>query len=204
MQPKPYKPTTMKTITLFFAIFAMATMISCTGGGVRNQNVQQTEHTCCDSGTCSAREDGSACCGGGACATKQSERQRPDWLSGVSPDMHTSEMSLDFFGTYEGVLPSASGMGIVTIVTLNEDRTFEMSKTYLRGDSGEELLYEGNYTIEFGEIVVLDLGNGNEMFFDLREGSLALLDNQMNRIENEPFQPRYLLMMIDSGIAWHD
>ena len=173
----------MKTTTLFFAIFAMATMVSCTGGN-RNTGAQQA--------ACQATEK-----------TCTSERQRPDWLSGVAPDMHTSEMVLDFFGTYEGVLPSASGMGIVTIITLNEDRTFEMSRTYLRG-GGEEFVYEGNYTIEFGEIVVLDLGNGNEMFFDLREGSLALLDNQMNRIESAPFQPRYLLMMIDSEITWHD
>jgi len=182
----------------------MATMVSCTGGGRRNQNVQQAEHTCCGGTSCSTRQTDGVCCGGGACATKQSERQKPDWLSGTPPDMHTSEMVLDFFGTYEGVLPSASGMGIVTILTLNEDRTFEMSRTYLRGDGGEEFVYEGNYTIEFGEIVVLNLGNGNEMFFDLREGSLALLDNQMNRIESAPFQPRYLLMMIDSGITWHD
>jgi len=175
----------MKTIQLFFALIITATMISCTGGGRQQNNQQDSQQEVIET-------------------LPTSERQKPDWLSGVAPDMHTSEMVLDFFGTYEGVLPSASGMGIVTILTLNEDRTFEMSRTYLRGDGGEEFVYEGNYTIEFGEIVVLDLGNGNEMFFDLREGSLALLDNQMNRIESAPFQPRYLLMMIDSGITWHD
>jgi hypothetical protein len=56
-------------------------------------------------------------------------------------------------------------------------------------------IFGGYYTIEFGEIVVLDLGTAGEMFLDLREGSLALLDNEMNRIEIEPHHPRYVLMM---------
>jgi len=175
-----------KFLRLFFAVFVMAAMVSCTGENRRNRETPPTrlvEHPATET----------------VCT---SERQRPAWL--VYPPMgSTSEQSLDFFGTYEGVLPAASGMGIVTIVTLNEDRTFEMTRTYLRGDGGEEFMYEGSYTIEFGQIVVLDLGNGNEMFLDLREGALALLDNQMNRIGEDMWDPRYLLMMVDSGIYWH-
>ena len=174
----------MKTTTLFFAIITMAAMISCTGGN-RNTGAQQT--------ACQATE-----------TTCTSDRQRPDWLSGVPPDMHTSEMVLDFFGTYKGVLPSASGEGIKTTVTLNEDRTFVLLREYIGREEDAKFVFEGDYTIEFGEIVVLDLGAQGEMFFDLREGSLALLDNQMNRIERAPFEPRYPLRMVDSGIIWYD
>ena len=169
----------MKNTLFFIAVLITATLISCSGGGQNRGSQTAVEKVCvCGESCCSAR----------------SGRQKPAWLSGHSPDMHTSEMSLDFFGTYEGVLPSASGEGVRTVITLSEDRTFVMTREYL---GREDNLFEftGNYTIEFGEIVVLDLGNEQEMFFDLREGSLALLDNEMNRIENEPFQPRYQLMM---------
>ena len=174
----------MKNFQLFATIIIVVTAMAACSGGKKQNNAQHDVQS-------SATE-----------VTHTTERQRPDWIP-ADRIGHTSEEVLDFFGTYEGVLPSASGMGIVTIVTLNEDRTFEMTRTYLRGDGGGEVVYEGNYTIEFGQIVVLDLGNGNEMFLDLREGALALLDNQMNRIEDTPFQPRYLLKMIDSGIIWH-
>jgi hypothetical protein len=164
----------MKTIQFFFAAFVIAAMISCTGErrNARSQqaNEQATEYAC------------------------TSERQRPDWL--MNPvGIHTSELSLDFFGTYEGVLPSGSGMGIRTVVTLNQDRTFELTREYLCREDNAVYIFGGYYTIEFGEIVVLDLGILGEMFFDLREGSLALLDNEMNRIEIEPWVPRYELMM---------
>ena len=165
----------MKTIKLMAVVIVITTMIACTGGR-RNAESQQNNDQAVEN-------------------EQTTERQRPDWLP-ADRIGHTSEMSLDFFGTYEGILPSASGEGIKTVVTLNEDRTFVLRRTYLNGDDGEEFIDQGNYTILWGEIVVLPLGYTEEVFFDLREGSLALLDREMNRIEETPLAPMYVLTMV--------
>jgi uncharacterized lipoprotein NlpE involved in copper resistance len=41
-----------------------------------------------------------------------------------APDMHTSEMSLDWDGIYAGVIPAADGEGINVKITLNNDKTY--------------------------------------------------------------------------------
>lgn len=47
------------------------------------------------------------------------------------PDGHSSRTSLDWAGRYSGVLPCASCPGIETVVTLNNDGTFERSMLYI-------------------------------------------------------------------------
>ena len=49
-------------------------------------------------------------------------------------DMHTSRNSLDWAGTYEGVLPCADCPGIKTRLTLGNDGTFEKQSQYLDRD----------------------------------------------------------------------
>ncbi len=44
---------------------------------------------------------------------------------------HNSENSLDWYGTYEAVVPCADCPGIKTVLTLNKDRTFTISEEYL-------------------------------------------------------------------------
>lgn len=172
----------MKTIQLFLVIFALTAMTSC-GGGQRRADQQSAEKECtCTESGCSSQ------------AKEQSERQRPDWLMNVM-GIHTSELVLDFVGTYTGMLPCSNCSGVKTTVVLNVDRTFSMTRACNSGE-GNLREFSGNYTIEFGEIVVLPLGEGREMFFDLREGSLALLDSEMNRIEDTPGEPSHQLMMI--------
>jgi uncharacterized lipoprotein NlpE involved in copper resistance len=48
-----------------------------------------------------------------------------------APDMHTSRTSLDWAGTYEGVLPCADCPGIKTRLVLFADGQFELSTQYL-------------------------------------------------------------------------
>ena len=38
-------------------------------------------------------------------------------------DMHTAEISLDYYGTYKGTLPAADCPGINVTLTLNKNKT---------------------------------------------------------------------------------
>src|SRR5690554_4616244 len=57
-----------------------------------------------------------------------------------SPDMHTSEISLDWEGRYTGLLPCADCEGIETTVNLLGDQTFIIRETYL--GKGEDPIEE--------------------------------------------------------------
>lgn len=46
-------------------------------------------------------------------------------------DMHTSEIALDWDGTYTGTLPCADCEGIKTELTLNKDKTYVLTQEYL-------------------------------------------------------------------------
>src|SRR5690554_2297646 len=47
------------------------------------------------------------------------------------PDMHTSELSVDWAGVYKGVTPCADCMGIETVLELRKDKTYTLSMTYM-------------------------------------------------------------------------
>ncbi len=89
-------------------------------------------------------------------------------------DMHTSEISLDWAGTYSGVLPCASCEGIETELTLNQDGTYK--------------LYT-NYRVEENQVRHLDL-EGNAIEGDLetfyiltKEGNPVVEDQRWELVE---------------------
>lgn len=47
------------------------------------------------------------------------------------PDMHNAENALDYWGTYEGTIPAADCPGIKVSLTLNEDKTFDLTQDYI-------------------------------------------------------------------------
>jgi uncharacterized lipoprotein NlpE involved in copper resistance len=61
----------------------------------------------------------------GACAP------RADAPAAKTPDMHNSRNSLDWAGSYEGVLPCADCPGIKTRLVLSPDGQFELSTQYM-------------------------------------------------------------------------
>ncbi len=56
---------------------------------------------------------------------------RADAPGAKAPDMHNSRNSLDWAGTYEGVLPCADCPGIKTRLVLLADGQYELSTQYL-------------------------------------------------------------------------
>jgi copper homeostasis protein (lipoprotein) len=59
--------------------------------------------------------------------------------------MHTSQIALDWAGTYEGVLPCADCEGIQTWLTIREDLTYEIETQHL-GRSEEVFSRRGTFS----------------------------------------------------------
>ncbi len=111
-----------------------------------------------------------------------------------APDMHTSEMALDYHGVYEGTLPCADCEGIKTQLTINDDSTFVLVSNYLgREDAGFE--EKGTYFIENGEILVTQDENGEQKYYKWQEGSLVQLDADKKPIEGD-MAPLYVLTKV--------
>ena len=115
-----------------------------------------------------------------ACVTADPERTSPD---PPNPDpAHNSRLSLDWDGTYRGVLPCADCPGIETVITLTADGTYLRTIRYLeredgyRRDQGE---FQWN---DAGSAVTLGDGENSQQY-QVGENRLFFLDRQGQRIE---------------------
>lgn len=111
-----------------------------------------------------------------------------------TPDMHTSEMALDYLGVYEGILPCADCEGIKTQLTIHDDNTFTLVSDYL-GEKEAKFEDKGSYFIESGEILVIQDEDVDQKYFKLQEGSLAQLNADKKMIEGE-LAPFYVLTKV--------
>lgn len=89
-------------------------------------------------------------------------------------DMHNSRNSLDWAGTYEGVLPCADCPGIKTRLTLNYDGSYRLV-TQAQGSQNAENSVSGVFTWQpRGNAITLDERGGGQQF-SVGEGRLTLL-----------------------------
>ena len=94
-----------------------------------------------------------------------------------APDMHTSETSLDWGGTYKGILPCADCEGIETTIVLNKDRTFERTSVY-KGKEDGNFNDKGKFSWDKeGRIITLEIKDENPSY-QVREGNIVLLDQK--------------------------
>jgi heat shock protein HslJ len=101
--------------------------------------------------------------------------------NGAPVDMHTSRNSLDWAGTYEGVLPCADCPGIKTRLTLGNDGTFEKQSQYLDRDVVPRT-ERGRFTWQAdGNTIALAGGGGQN--FAVGEGRLIQLNSDGTRPE---------------------
>jgi heat shock protein HslJ len=92
------------------------------------------------------------------------------------PDIHNSRISLDWAGTYQGVLPCADCPGTMTRLTLNSDGTYQLV-TQARGASTERSV-SGVFTWQpSGNAITLDK-SGGRLQFAVGEGRLTLIRPQ--------------------------
>src|SRR5690606_11320384 len=101
------------------------------------------------------------------------------------PDGHTSKNSLDWAGTYSGVLPCADCPGIETVVALRSDGTYERSTFYIDSATAPE---SSNGTFTWDETankIVLDTGDDEIVKYQVGENQLFRLDRDGQRIIGE-------------------
>ena len=105
-------------------------------------------------------------------------------------DMHTSEISLDWAGVYEGTMPCADCEGIETVIELSDDNTFTATYNYLgEGDKAHTYTNEGVFTWdESGQVVTLAAEDDIKQF-KVGENHITLLgeDGEVNTGELAEF-----------------
>src|SRR5690554_6371857 len=95
---------------------------------------------------------------------------------------HNEQTSLDWYGTYEGVLPCADCEGIKTTIVLNQDGTFTLTAEYINKDFTDES--EGEIMChDNGSIVHLKDGDDVDVKLKVIENALIHLDQEGNEID---------------------
>ena len=119
---------------------------------------------------------------------KNNQEQTPTAASeAVAVDSaHTAENSLDWNGTYKGVLPCADCEGIETELELNADKTYELKETYLGKGDGKAFESKGSFQFDANNtsIIELDKTGDNRKYF-VAEGYLKALDMEGNEITGD-------------------
>ena len=114
-----------------------------------------------------------------------------------------SMTSLDWDGTYEGLLPCADCEGIKTIVTINQDNTYVMKETYLGKNT---IPYETKGTFKWddqGQRIIFSDIKRNPYF--VGENTLTHLDKDGNKISGD-MEALYVLKKLNDklvGKKWH-
>ena len=99
---------------------------------------------------------------------------------------HNAKNSLDYLGTYKGVLPCADCPGIETEITLNKDETYQIKSTYLEKGEGNVFDEVGSYTWkEDGNTLEFEDTNSKISYYFVSENKLIALDQEGNKITGD-------------------
>ncbi len=104
----------------------------------------------------------------------------------AAPDMHSSENSLDWAGTYSGQLLCATCANVETELKLTSDKKYVLTQTQT-DKTGEAKVTEGKFAWKGNHIVLDNLPTGfNSNLFKVEEGKLRMLDRKGNVVaEND-------------------
>ncbi|WP_317342088.1 copper resistance protein NlpE [Alistipes dispar] len=123
-----------------------------------------------------------ASCGGNA--PRRSAQQETGTFK---PDIHNAETSLDYRGTYRGVLPAADCPGIETTLTLKPDGTYSLHEEYLERNARFDA--EGAYTLH-GNLLTLE--GSDTTWYKVEENRLRRLTTDRKEVEG-PLAEHYVL-----------
>lgn len=114
------------------------------------------------------------------------------------PTGDNSEVSLDWAGTYSGVVPCADCEGIATTLSLRDDKTYRLSTLY-EGKSTEPFVREGTFSwYDNGSKVRLEgIRDGADKYL-VGEDVLFQLDLEGNRITGD-LADKYQLRKMDQN-----
>lgn len=111
---------------------------------------------------------------------------------------HVSVNSLDWHGRYAGVVPCADCPGIETIITLNQDHTYQLRTRYL-GKDDRIFERQGNFVWEEnGNVIHMqDFPEGADRYH-VGENVLFQLDKQGKRITGDLAENYILRKVMDN------
>ena len=110
----------------------------------------------------------------------------------VKATSDNSMTSVDWVGTYQGVLPCADCEGIKTQIVLNKDLSYILETQYLGKD---EKVFQSKGTFKWNESgSKITLDNENKQMYQVDENQIFHLDKDGNRITGE-FSNNYILEM---------
>jgi copper homeostasis protein (lipoprotein) len=100
----------------------------------------------------------------------------------VSNQSHNAKNSLDYVGTYKGILPCADCNGLETEIAINENATFSI-KTRYQGKGEKVYVQKGNFAWnKSGTIIILtDIKNAPNQYF-VGENTLTQLNSSGQKI----------------------
>tara|TARA_R100001143_G_scaffold63604_1_gene73779 strand:- start:39474 stop:40160 length:687 start_codon:yes stop_codon:yes gene_type:complete len=120
--------------------------------------------------------------------------------------MHNSMISLDWAGTYHGVVPCADCEGVETKISLSDDQSYQIERIYL-GRSDQVFLNEGTFTwSDDGSRIELNNVDPSHApgTYQVGENRLFQLDMNGNRIDGDLAERYVLTKVFDnlSGLNW--
>jgi len=127
------------------------------------------------------------CFGMNACKAKDSKTTDSETPPVVVATEENSRTSVDWEGTYTGVIPCADCEGIATTITLREDDTYTLEMEYL-GKEGSAVTLEGLFQWnDAGSIVILNGVKKRSMpsTYKVGENKLIQLDMEGRAITGE-------------------
>lgn len=120
-----------------------------------------------------------------ACQTKQQTEEIVVSDEMFEGDEHNAVTSLDFMGTYEGVLPCADCEGIQTVIELGVGNSYVKKVTYLGKENSEVIETQGTFSWnDEGNTITLDSEPAPNQYF-VGENVLFHLDMDGNRITGD-------------------
>lgn len=101
-------------------------------------------------------------------------------------DHHTAQNSLDWQGTYSGIMPCADCSGIETELTLNEDQTFVLTDIYLGKTDSETNKLTGKFEWKGNFINLLGIKEGERpTTYKVEENRIRQMDLKGKEINGD-------------------
>lgn len=126
------------------------------------------------------------------CATQPAATTRtPAPKPGIA---HTRHATLDWIGTYAGVLPCADCPGVREIITLHKDHTYEITTQYVGRD--DQLFRRGNvFSWVDGNTIRLEGVSAGPALYRVGANRLTLLGRD-GKVIRGPLAARFILKKI--------
>lgn len=116
---------------------------------------------------------------------EQAAKEAGSSMEKAIDDAHNAMNSLDWNGTYTGLLPCADCEGIQTTLSLDDDKTYTLEQVYV-GKDGEKLKEEGTFSWDkSGTIVTLEgISNSPNQYF-VGENTLVMLNKDGEQVQGD-------------------